>query len=188
LSADKWPSIKPTGRDFDSEKGARADQVVKASKQSSRIQAFNQYFGTNLGDEILSSARSHVWIYGNATRIHSEILEPLIPNENIRLTEFLRPDSQPEFATSAHCSIATGKSINLDAESIVILEAGRSLADHLAATEHCHRIVLLGRNLPSYDESAQLVMDAYARRHADDAPQVDFKSPDSIKHLFFYHG
>src|SRR5262249_38088792 len=55
VSADNWPSIKPTGRDFDCQKGARAAEVAKANRQSSRIQAFNQYFGTDLGDEILSS-------------------------------------------------------------------------------------------------------------------------------------
>jgi hypothetical protein len=187
LRADKWSSIKPVGRDFDSHKGARSNQVVKATKQSSRIQAFNRYFSTDLGDEILSSRRSHVWIYGNATRIHSEVFETLIPNEDLRLAEILRPDSHAEYAASAHCSIAAGKSISLEADSMVVLEAGRCLADQLAATERCHRTILLGRNSPSYDESAQLVMDAYARRHADDAPQPDLSCPISIKYLFFYH-
>jgi hypothetical protein len=187
LGPDSWSSIKPAGRDFDSERGARADQVARATKQSARIQAFNRYFSADLGDEILSSRRCHVWIYGNTTRIHSEISESLIPNEDLCLAEILRPDSQPEYTTSAHCSVAAGKDIRVEADSMVVLEAGRCLADQLAATEDCHRVVLLGRNSPSYGESAQFVLDAQARRHAADALQPDLSCPISIKYLFFYH-
>jgi hypothetical protein len=187
LRADRWSSIKPAGRDFDSERGARADQVVRATTQSARIQAFNRYFSADFGDDILSSRSCNLCIYGNATRIHSEIFETLIPNEDLRLAEILRPDSQPEYATSAHCTVASEASITPKAGSIVIFEARRRLADQLAATEDCDRTVLLGRNSPNYAESAQLVMDAYALRHADDPPQPDFTCPMSIKYLLFYH-
>src|SRR5262249_37942732 len=180
LGADKWSSIKPAGRDFDSQKGARSDQVRKATQQRSQINAFNRHFRTALGDEILSSKGSCVWIFGNLTRIQREIFEPLIGKEELRLAEILKPDSQPEYAGCAHCSIAAGKNISLDADSIVILEAGRCLADHIVAAQHCNRIILLGRNSPSYSESAQLILDAQSGRHADDAPEPNLSCPISM--------
>jgi len=186
LSQKDWLTIKPIGREFRQERGARRDQVrrieAKLSTQSEEL------IGRGAADWLLSSKDKPIEIFGCKSRLEAELQEDIpygLESSNFKFSDLLRPAGMdvayPRTVIKSQFKIGPS-----DSNSPRIIEANRTLQDNLQASMGNNRIVLLSRSEPSYEDAAQILKAAFHER-AEDFPLSGIHPPVHIKVLAFRH-
>lgn len=187
LDEKDWPQVMPTGRDFNPNRRLSQRQKEKVENQNRSISILSDLFSYDLWEAALERSGKIFTIYGNKTRLNQELSESLFEENEASLGKVLRPEGHPDYGESFHCALESSRYAMPEGQGeLVILEAGRTLPDQLAASHHLHRVVLLARNAADYEECAGLMMKQSSLRISKD-PMLDLKLPSSIGILSFYH-
>lgn len=159
LQPKQFARVHPAGSEFDPSKPVGTRQTKKIVSQNSSIVGIGSLIGADLTEKTLESGGERLCFVGNKSRIQTEISSPLLLKKDFRLEEVLRPDDDPRYELTSHCSIRSHRSqLNGDTRGILFLESCRNIGDLLATTRASSRIILLARNLPDYEESASLLL------------------------------
>jgi hypothetical protein len=189
IKASRWHTVRPTGKNYSLEKGGtNLGGSLHHQGHDRIIKAINHHFGNAASDSLLRFSGETVTVLGNVSRLNKELEEPVFSEPALSLNDIVRPNSLND-GTAIHCVIKTTASQNIAPEpgSVAIIEATRSLADHLSATKACHRIIILGRNTHHYEEAAGIIRDIHSFRVSDASPLPTECCPTSGNLLIFNH-
>jgi hypothetical protein len=190
VESEWWATIKPVGREFDEQRGARAHQVARIASAARDSSIVEKLIGSGGEFWLMTSQEKPICMFGCKSRLDEELQEdiPLMKNfGRLKLSPILRPAGSEEYAASSHISVGTCRKMQcVDPESICIIEGGRLLEDNLLTSSGNNRVVLLARNTPSYEEAAQIVKNAFLHRIKEFSVNC-VKLPLHIKVLSFIH-
>jgi len=190
VESEWWATIKPVGREFDDQRGAPAHQVARIAGAARNSSIVEKLIGSGAEYWLMTSREKPIRIIGCKSRLDGELQEdiPLADNSGtLKLIPMLRPAGSEEYAASSHIWVGSCTKMQcVDPESICIIEGGRLLEDNLIASSRNSRVVLLGRNAPSYEEAAQIVKNAFLHRSKEFTVNC-VKVPLHIKVLSFIH-
>ena len=167
LDKEDWPKITPVGLSFNRERRLSASQVRHVEEEALSLMRINRLFECSFGCSIFEKPRTAFIARGNKSRIFEEISSPLALDGNPILEAVLRPSHEERYSSSFHCSVEScrAKSENQDNNAIIILEGDRNLPDDIVKYRKRNRIIIMGRNSLSYDESASQLMEEYSLRN-----------------------
>jgi hypothetical protein len=169
LNEEDWSKITPVGLSFNRERRLSASQIKHIEEEAISVMRINRLFQCGFGNAIFENPRTAFIVRGNKARIFEEITNPLSLEGNPILESVLRPRYEDRYSSSFHCSIESIRASidNKDNDSIIIIEADRNLPDELISSRKKNRIIIMGRNTVSYDDSASQVIEAFSRRHSE---------------------
>jgi hypothetical protein len=187
LNTEDWILVRPIGREFNPNRRLNKQQITKILSQNQSLHEFSEVFGFDLWKPALEKSGCIFSMFGNKTRLHQELTQPLFPGYNSSLVDILRPEGHLDYGQSFHCTVVANRSTMPDTiGALVIIEAGRALPDQIAQSKHLNRILLLPRNSADYEQCAGLVMEEFSLRQ-EDSPQIQGKLPESLRSLQYYH-
>jgi hypothetical protein len=179
--------VQAAGREFNEERSVGKHQVKKILSQDSSSTVLGHLLECDFKETAVGESGCIFTVYGSKARIAEEWAESLFREREAYVQSILRPKGCKEYEGSFRCGVEGLRSrMSDDNGSIAIIEAGRSLADQLVEGKARHRIILVGRNTPSYNESASLIMGDFDSRSEDCLAFADFTSK-SIHCLSYYH-
>lgn len=188
LEPQDWPSIRPMGREFNEERGARKDQVRRIAADARLSVQAEQLIGPGAASWLVSSKESPIHIFGNKTRLEDELEEEIRLGEHLgafNFAELLRPAGfnvvYPRTNVQPFSKIASSET-----PLLCLIEGGRNLGDHLRASAGSDRIVLLAQNESAYESAVQVLKNAFHGR-AGDWSWDGIVLPSYIKILSFRH-
>jgi hypothetical protein len=185
-----WPTVKPVGREFNEERGARADQVKRIASAARNSEVTEKIVGPGRQHWLMTSREKPVCIFGSKSRLAEELYENISlarSSDKFRLSDLLRPVGANEYAASSHVLIGSCANMaQVDSETICVIEAGRLLEDNLRSSSGNNRVVLLAHSVPSYEQTAHIVKNAYFRRMADFVLEFGYRLTH-IETLSFSH-
>jgi len=185
LNNEDWQNVSPVGISFNRERRLNESQIKSVKAEAHSLFQINRHFNCSFSRSIFENPQCAFIVRGNKARISEEILSPLSICGNLALETVLRPKNETKYAESFHCSVESFRSTcdMQDDNSIVIIEASRNLSDDLVSFKKRNRIILLGRNSVSYDESSSLIMDTFYRRKTE--KKLSIQATRSINALLF---
>lgn len=182
-----YSKVHPTGRIFNEERRVGTNQVESVVSQNHSVSTLSKLIGVNFAEAYPETTKNPFCIIGNKSRIQNELSEPIFENDPTCLAEILRPGCMPKYSDSRCCDIVSPRAFNKDGNPpFVIAEGSRSLADTLVSSRSSNRIILLGRNSPTYEECVESLMDEFSIRK-NESPEIKFESSSAIITLPFYH-
>ena len=163
LQPSDWPRVTPAGREFNEARRVGSHQIERVVNTSKTISNLSKFLDFDFSKLNIITNKSIFDIYCNKSRITREISESLSSDSDAILSEILKPKESSFDRTSGHyCEIKSNKiEVNSIKGSIMIIESGNLLSDHLVQSRSCNRVILLGRNTPHYQESAHLINQEY---------------------------
>jgi hypothetical protein len=180
-----YSQIHPTGKKFNATKTVSKRQVKKIKSETASITNISDLFGCDLSDPLISDSELLFSIYGNKQRFNEEVNSSLYAWRETRLTELIKPRQDAPEKSVFHCDVKSMKEEMPENEkTITIIEADRSLPDRLVASRGFNRVIILGRNSASYEESAASLMQEFEIRSRD--CDLFHSEVSSIKLLPFY--
>jgi len=183
LRKQDWSSVRPVDRQIPRERLLGQAKIDIISRRMSAIENLGPIFGFNR-DPASNKASCLFTIIGNKTRLLYELSEDLQPPKDSSLLGILRPQGIKS-ELSGWCAIESfGAELN-ENNSILILESSRNLGDLLLASKSRNRVILLGRNVASYEECANLVLDNFSKRK-NEIKELDISLPATVQPLAFY--
>jgi hypothetical protein len=185
LDPQNYGKIQPTGKNFNATKTVSKTQVKKIKAATVSISNLGDLFDCDFRLPLNSGSELIFSIYGNKQRILEEISSSLYAWKETRLAEVLKPKIALSENADFHCDVKSSKEeMTGNDRTIVVIEADRSLPDRLVASRGFNRVVILGRNSASYEESAASLNQEFDIRTRD---YGQFHSEVSaIKTLSFY--
>lgn len=187
LKESDWVNVASAGRQFNLKRTVSKKQIEKLEKQSQAISQFSEMFSIRGCGSVLEKSGCIFNVYGNLNRLNNELAEPLPICGGYSIGDFIRPRGQTNYGESFHCSLESSRSsISDDAAIRVIVEAGLSLPDQMVQSRSCHRIVILARNIASYEECGNLISGQSFHPNGFDH-LFDLSIPQSIITLSYYH-
>jgi hypothetical protein len=185
-AADQLHLVQPTGREFNPNRKLSQNQVYKVHRQNDTIITFGDLLECDLRESALTKSGDLFSIYGNKARIFKELDLPMFANDEGYLGKVLRPREDSSNENSFHCSIQSSRNpIAKEPGEIIIIEANRSLPDQLASSRQLNRVILLGRNMPEYNDLAGLILQEKSLGGGN-SPNLETSLTPSIKILSFY--
>ena len=185
-AADQLHLVQPTGREFNPNRKLSQNQVHKVHRQNDAIITFGNLLECDLRESALTESGDLFSIYGNKARIFNELDLPMFANDEGYLGKVLRPMEDISYENSFHCSIQSSRNpITKEPGEIIIIEASRSLPDQLVSSRHLNRMILLGRNMPEYNDLAGLIHQEKSLGSGN-GPNLKTSLTPSIKILSFY--
>ena len=182
----KWTSIVPCGRQYNIELGAKESQVKNWNQEMEKLHLWENILEIDHIKNI-ESRGSICCIYGDRSRITSEIEETIIKENKISLETLLRPDLYIKYQYTCKCRIFSERTDETPSDKeIVVIEAGPCFSDKLLVSNKSHRIILLGRNSRRYEESAKQVNELYEDRSETIGNNETQVFSSAIKTLHFF--
>jgi hypothetical protein len=184
--ADGLDFVQPTGREFNPNRRLSQNQVHKVHSQNDTIVTFGDLLECDLRESALTESGELFCIYGNKARIFNELECPMFDNDEGYLGKVLRPKEDSSNENSFHCSIQSSRNpITKEPGEIIFIEASRSLPDQLASSRHLNRVILLGRNMPEYNNLAGQILQEKSLGNGN-SPNLKTSLSHSIKVFSFF--
>jgi hypothetical protein len=162
LHTKDWPFIMPIGREFNEARRVGSHQIERIVNTNESISNQSKFFDFDFSKLNISNNKSIFDIYCNKSRINREISESLSSDSDAIPSEILKPKESNFDKSTNYCEIKSNKiELNSIRGSIMLIESGNLLSDHLFQSRKFHRVILLGRNMPNYQESAHLITQEY---------------------------
>ena len=162
-SPTQFPNIQPAGRDFNETRPVTQREIDSIISQNQSMIAIGEMIGSNLENMGLSTDEAPPVILGFKQRLQEELSTPIFPTEALRLEQILKPSPIEAFENSSNCVIQTNRDpVPNGDKGYLLVEANRNLPDILAYSRSWSRIIILGRNMPAYEEAAHSVLEEYS--------------------------
>jgi len=162
LQKSDWSRVTPVGREFNEGRRVSSQQVSSVINTNKSILNLSNFLKFDFSKINIKSDTSLFDIYCNKSRMTREISESLSCDSDAIPGEILKPKETSFDRNSHYCEIKSNKlELNSIKKSIMLIESGNLLSDHLVQSRSCNRVILLGRNTPHYQESAHLLTQEY---------------------------
>jgi len=187
LRTQDFDKVQRAGRSYNQNRRVGSNQFRKVISQNNSLSVLGKMLTCEL-EHLQSQPPGDVFnIYGNRSRIDSDMLQSLMLGQNVCLADALRPSSLRDYEESHRCQVFPARSVlPEDGACIVIIEGSRGLPDQLSATSNSNRIILLARNSPCYEECVDSVLDRYRLRKGDLSEPIMVNSKLIISRAFFH--
>jgi hypothetical protein len=184
LQKSDWSRVTPIGREFNEGRRVGSHQINRVINTNKSIANISNFFDFDFSKLDIRNTKSIFDIYGNKSRITREISNSLSSDSDAILSEILKPKERNLDKSTHYCEIKSNKiELNSTRGSVMLIESGNLLSDHLVQSRRFNRVILLGRNMPNYQESAHLITQEHSMR-AHDIDIKKIKKPE-IKVLAF---
>jgi hypothetical protein len=184
LQKSDWSRVTPIGREFNEGRRVGSHQINRVINTNKSIANISKFLDFDFSKLNISTNKTIFDIYCNKSRITMEISDSLSSDSDAILSEILKPKESNLDTSTHYCEIKSNKiELNSIRGSIMLIESGNLLSDHLVQSRRFNRVILLGRNMPNYQESAHLITQERCRS-AHDIDIKKFKKPE-IKVLAF---
>jgi hypothetical protein len=189
LPVAQWDTVKPLSKEINLSRQRSAQQNAKDEASVESYNKLSSLFGPTNADKLISSNAFLCTVVAEKSRLQDELelrLRSSIGTEAAKLHEYLRPSMMGQYQTSPLVQIvSTIEKADLMPGVPLIAEANRSLPDLLAATVANDRIILLGRNAPSFVTSSDSIYKSFAVRKGKEIDLL--MNCTSIDSLCFEH-